>query len=58
VEEESKAIQEAAKATSKVIDAAREAGGFIAKFIAGPLEQGIGIFEDRLKYMRWSVKYA
>lgn len=53
MEEESKAIQEVAKTTGKAIDAAREAGGFIAKFIAGSLEQGMGIFEDRLKYMRW-----
>ncbi len=53
MEEESKAIQEVAKTAGKAIDATREAGGFIAKFIAGPLEQGIGIFEDRLKYMRW-----
>ena len=51
--EESKAIQEVAKASGKAVDAAREAGGFIAKFIAGPMEQGVGIFEDRLKYMRW-----
>ncbi|MDP1536956.1 MAG: Abi-alpha family protein [Burkholderiales bacterium] len=53
MKEESKAIQELAKTTGKAIEAAREAGGFIAKFIAGPLEQGVGIFEDRLKYMRW-----
>jgi hypothetical protein len=53
MEEESKAIQEVAKTTGKVVDAAREAGGFIARFVAGPLEQGVGIFEDRLKYSRW-----
>ena len=53
MEEESKAVQEVAKATGKAIDAAREAGGFIARFISGPLEQGIGIFEDRLRYTRW-----
>ena len=53
MEEESKAVQEVAKTTGKAIDAAREAGGFIARFISGPLEQGIGIFEDRLKYTRW-----
>jgi hypothetical protein len=52
-EEEAKAVQEVAKATSNAIDAAREAGGFISKYIAGPLEQGMAIFEDRLKYMRW-----
>ena len=53
MEEESKAVQEVAKTTGKAIDAAREAGGFIARFVSGSLEQGIGIFEDRLKYMRW-----
>lgn len=42
--EEDKVIQEVAKATGKAIDAAREAGGFIAKFISGPLEHGMGIF--------------
>ena len=53
MEEESKALQEVAKTTGKAIDAARETGGFIAKFIEGSLEQGMGIFEDRLRYMRW-----
>ena len=28
-------------------------GGFIAKYISGSIEQGMGIFEDKLKYMRW-----
>lgn len=53
VVESAKAAQEIAKTTGKAIDATREAGGFIAKFVAGSLEQGIGIFEDKLKYMRW-----
>ena len=53
LDEESKAVQEVAKTAGKAVDAAREAGGFIAKFVAGPLEQGMGIFEDRLRYMRW-----
>lgn len=53
MEEESKAVQEVAKTAGQAIEAAREAGGFIARFVSGPLEQGIGIFEDRLKYMRW-----
>lgn len=59
MKEESKAVEEVAKTTGKAIDAAREAGGFIARFVSGPLEQGIGIFEDRLKYMRWErqVRY-
>ena len=51
--ESAKAAQEIAKATGKAVDAAREAGGFIARFVSGPLEQGVGIFEDKLRYMRW-----
>lgn len=57
MEEEAKAVQEVAKTTGKAIDAAREAGGFIARFVAGPLEQGIGIFEDRLRYLRWERQF-
>lgn len=53
MEEESKAIQEVAKATGKGIDAVREAGRFIARYVAGPLEEGVGILSDRLKYVRW-----
>ncbi|MBU3610994.1 DUF4393 domain-containing protein [Polynucleobacter wuianus] len=48
-----KTIQELAKTTNNAIDASREAGKFIARFVAGSLEQGMGIFEDKLKYMRW-----
>lgn len=51
--DEAEATAEIAKTVGKGIDAAREAGGFIAKYVAGPLEQGIGIFEDKLKYLRW-----
>jgi len=53
VKEPAKAAQEVAKTGGKAIDAGREFGGFIAKFIAGPLEQGMGIFQDKLTYMRW-----
>lgn len=52
-DEASKAVQEVAKATEKAIGAAEKFGSFIARFVAGPLEQGVGIFEDKLKYMRW-----
>lgn len=53
VSETAKAVQEVAKATGKAIDAGEKFGGFISQFIAGTLEQGMGIFEDKLKYMRW-----
>lgn len=51
--DESKAIEEVAKTSGKAIDAAREFGGFISKYAGGPLEQAMGIFEDKLKYLRW-----
>jgi len=52
-EELAKAAGEIAKTASKVIDASREFGGFVSRFISGPLEQGVGIFKDKLTYMRW-----
>jgi len=53
IKETAKATQEVAKTTSKAIDAGREMGGFVSRFISGPLEQGVGIIEDRLRYIRW-----
>lgn len=53
IKETAKATQEVAKTASNAIDAGREMGGFISRFISGPLEQGIGIFEDKLRYIRW-----
>ena len=51
--DESDAIKEVAVTAGKITEASREMGGFIAKLIQGPLEQGIGIFEDKLRYIRW-----
>lgn len=50
---ESKAIEEVAKSTGKAIDAGRELGGFLSRYVGGSLEQAIGIVEDKLKYLRW-----
>ncbi len=52
--ESAKATQEVAKTTSKGLDVAEKVGGFIANHIGGTLEQGLGIFEDKLKYYRAS----
>jgi hypothetical protein len=51
--DESKAVEEVAKASGKAIDAARELGGFLSKYAGGPLEQAMGVVEDKLKYLRW-----
>ena len=53
VSETAKAVQEVAKTTSKAIDAGEKFGSFISRYVAGSIEQGMGIFEDKLKYMRW-----
>ncbi|MCY4641507.1 MAG: Abi-alpha family protein [Gammaproteobacteria bacterium] len=57
--ESSKAIQEMAKTGGKVVGLVRDFGKFIAKYIDGPVEQGVGIFEDKLHYMRFErqVRY-
>ena len=44
---------EEAKVAGKGLDIVHDVGGFVARYIGGSLEQGIGIFEDKLRYMRW-----
>lgn len=53
ISETAGAVKAVAKTTEKAIETANRLGGFIANVVAGPLEQGVGIWEDRLKYMRW-----
>lgn len=48
-----KATSEVAKTAGQVVDATTQLGGFVAKYIGGPLAQASGIVEDKLKYMRW-----
>lgn len=51
--EVSKAAKEVAKATTKALGTAEKFGGFVSRYIGGPLEQAMGIFNDKLKYIRW-----
>ena len=53
ITEAAKAASEVAKTTGKGIDAGREFGTFVARFIGGPLEQASGMVQDKLTYMRW-----
>lgn len=50
--EEAKAVQEIAKASQDGLKTAQMFGSFISRIIGGSLEQGVGIFEDKLKYIR------
>ncbi|WP_373003627.1 Abi-alpha family protein [Sulfurimonas sp.] len=53
IEETAKATQEIAKVSGKAIDTLDKFGSFMSKYIGGSVEQACGIFEDKLKYMRW-----
>lgn len=53
LKEAAKATQEIAKTTSNAINAGREMGSFVSRFISGALEQAVGIVEDKLRYIRW-----
>lgn len=53
VTETAKATQEVAKAAGKGIDATREFGAFVARFVGAPLAEGMGIVHDILRYKRW-----
>ena len=56
VKESAKAVQEVAKTSGKMIEATKDFCGFISRYISGPLEQGMGIVEDKLKHIRWERK--
>ncbi len=48
-----KAAKEIAKATGQGLEIVKDFGAFVSRFIGGSLEQGFGIIEDKLKYLRW-----
>lgn len=52
-DEEAKAVQEIAKTTKAALPLAEKFGAFVARVIGGPLEQGMGIVEDQIKFRRW-----
>jgi Abortive infection alpha len=51
--EEAKAVQEVAKATGKVVDAASKTGTFIAKHIDAPIAIVMGMLGDHLQVTRY-----
>jgi len=50
--DEAKAVEELARTAGKIVDATRDAGGFVARILRGPLGQAVGILQDKLKYVR------
>ncbi len=51
--DETRSIEEVAKTAGKAVEAGRELGGFLSKYVGGSIEQAMGIVEDKLKYQRW-----
>lgn len=53
------AIKDVANVADKSVDSLKRVGSFIAKLTSGTIEQGMGIFEDKLRYLRWErqVRY-
>jgi hypothetical protein len=51
--EEAKAIQEIAKTTNTAIHAVEKMGKFISDVAGVPIATAVGIFEDKLRYIRW-----
>ncbi len=48
-----KVAKEIAKVTGQGLEIVKDSGAFVSRFIGGSLEQGFGIIEDKLKYLRW-----
>jgi len=53
LKESAKAVQEVAKTAGKAIDVSEKFGMFMARYVGASLTAAIGIFEDKLKYLRW-----
>jgi len=53
IKESAKAVQEVAKTAGKAIDLSEKFGQFISQYVGASLSASFGIFEDKLKYMRW-----
>jgi len=52
-EEFAKAIQETARFGQLSVETAQKAGGFFARVLKVPIEEGAGIIADKLRFVRW-----
>ena len=57
ISEIAKATQEVAKTARTGIEAAQSFGGFLARVFGEPIETAVGMFSDRLKFMRFAARY-
>lgn len=56
IEESAKAITETAKLGTTVVEATEKMGGFLSHILNEPITEAVGIFGDKLKFMRWKRK--
>lgn len=56
IEESAKAVTETAKLGTTVVEATEKMGGFLSHILNEPITEAVGIFGDKLKFMRWKRK--
>lgn len=56
LEECAKAISDTAKLGITVVEATEKIGGFLSHILNEPFTEAVGIFGDKLKFMRWKRK--
>lgn len=54
--ESAKVVTETAKLCTTSIEAAEKMGGFLSQILNEPITEAVGIFGDKLKFMRWKRK--
>lgn len=56
IEESAKAVTETVKLGTTVVEATEKMGGFLSRVLDEPITEAIGMFGDKLKFMRWKRK--
>lgn len=56
IEESAKAVTETVKLGTTVVEATEKMGSFLSRVLNEPITEAVGIFEDKLKFMRWKRK--
>lgn len=54
IEESAKAVTETVKLGTTVVEATEKMGVFLSRVLDEPITEAVGIFGDKLKYMRWT----
>ncbi len=55
-EESAKAVTETVKLGTTLVEASERMGGFLSRILDEPITEAVGMFGDKLKFMRWKRK--